>query len=103
MIPGGLLIVGLIVGYMAGREHIKYELRSAFQQAANKFQEGLASAFANPDADTQAIPKAASPTLPSTPALKKPRPAPFVSLSSRRGFVMLTIRRVTEALLLCSP
>jgi hypothetical protein len=32
---------GLLVGYFAGREHIKYELRSAFQDAAARISKGL--------------------------------------------------------------
>lgn len=36
---------GLILGYFLGREHIKYELRSVFQDAAAGISKGLGAAF----------------------------------------------------------
>lgn len=38
-------VVALAVGYFAGREHLKYEMRSALSKAGEAFQEGLQNAF----------------------------------------------------------
>ena len=35
------VLVGVLIGYFAGREHLKYEMRTAFQSAA----EGISSVF----------------------------------------------------------
>ena len=35
----------LLLGYFIGREHIKYQMRSAMQDAVKEFQSGMASAF----------------------------------------------------------
>jgi len=45
----GTLALGIAVGYFAGREHVKYELRSAFQDAASGLSKGLSSAFGGGD------------------------------------------------------
>jgi hypothetical protein len=37
--------IGIAIGYFAGREHIKYEMRSAFQSAAEGISESFSSAF----------------------------------------------------------
>jgi len=39
------LLVGLSLGYFAGREHLKYEIRSTFSSAAEEFSSGLSEAF----------------------------------------------------------
>ncbi|MDD2467152.1 MAG: hypothetical protein PHI97_24450 [Desulfobulbus sp.] len=44
----GAALVGLIIGYFAGREHLKYEMRITLQSAAQEMQKSLASAFAAP-------------------------------------------------------
>ncbi len=36
IMAGIALVLGLMVGYFAGREHLKYEMRSAFSLAANE-------------------------------------------------------------------
>jgi hypothetical protein len=43
-VPVLALIAGLVGGYFAGREHLKYEIRSTFQNAAK----GMADAFTEP-------------------------------------------------------
>lgn len=46
--PAGIIVavlIGLSIGYFAGREHIKYEMRSAFQSAAEGISQSLTSAF----------------------------------------------------------
>jgi hypothetical protein len=40
-----VFIVGMIGGYFAGREHLKYELRSAASEAAKSIQQSLKRAF----------------------------------------------------------
>lgn len=46
---GIITIAALLIGYFAGREHLKYELRSAFAQAGNELKKGLQNAFSPPD------------------------------------------------------
>lgn len=38
-------VVSLVIGYFAGREHLKYEMRSALSEAAAELQKGLNSVF----------------------------------------------------------
>lgn len=45
----GALLAGLIIGYFLGREHVKYELRSAFQDAAAGISKGIGNAFGGSD------------------------------------------------------
>jgi len=39
------LLTGLLIGYFGGREHLKWEMRSAFQSAADGLAENLSAAF----------------------------------------------------------
>jgi len=39
------IVVSLAVGYFAGREHLKYEVQTALQSAAENLSQGLSSAF----------------------------------------------------------
>ncbi len=41
MVYAGVLIVGLAVGFFAGREHVKYELRSAFKTGVDEVTKAL--------------------------------------------------------------
>lgn len=43
------LLLGLLVGYFAGREHVKYEIRATFTRAA----EGVANAFSGTETKTK--------------------------------------------------
>jgi hypothetical protein len=44
-----VLVAGLVIGYFAGREHLKYEMRSAFSSAAEEFSARLSGAFGTSD------------------------------------------------------
>ena len=48
------VLVGLLIGYFAGREHLKYEMRSAFESAAEGLSDSLSSAFGN-DSDRKRL------------------------------------------------
>ncbi len=64
--------VGLLVGYFAGREHIKYELRSAFQDAAAGFSKSLGTALGGGDSkksEDREPPKKVKQTFPITATL----------------------------------
>ena len=39
------VLAGVLIGYFAGREHLKYEMRTALQSAAEGLSEGILSAF----------------------------------------------------------
>lgn len=62
--PAGALILGLVIGYFAGREHVKYEIRTAIQDSFS----GISTAFSG----------LGNSQKPST--LKKPSPAKSTSL-----------------------
>lgn len=44
------VILSLIIGYFAGREHIKYEMRQAMTEAANTFKQNMSEIF-TPNSD----------------------------------------------------
>lgn len=81
---GGYVAVGLcclVVGYFVGREHLKYELRTAFQSAAEQFQAGLTGAMGG--SQTPAPSKSAAEEQP-TPKPSEPSPLRATLLS--KGF-----------------
>jgi hypothetical protein len=51
----GVLILGLICGYFLGREHIKYEMRSAMEQALAGFGKGMRGIWGG-DKDSKSMP-----------------------------------------------
>jgi hypothetical protein len=62
VIAGTCSLISLIAGYFAGREHLRYQIRSSIEDAGKKFvkemQEGLGRAFAGAaDAPTPEKPK----------------------------------------------
>src|SRR5215472_8643555 len=59
-------LIGLVIGYLAGREHLKYELRSALQSAAGDIQKAFASGFGG-----NFLPVAAE--KPKPPPVSKPK------------------------------
>jgi hypothetical protein len=54
-----ILVAGIAftIGYFGGREHLKYEMRSVFNDAAESFKEGLGSAFKSDTSDIIPAPK----------------------------------------------
>ena len=44
-------LAGLVIGYFAGREHMKYEIRSAFQSAAEDMRRNLSSVLGGHSSD----------------------------------------------------
>lgn len=53
-IATGIGFTALTVGYFCGREHVKYEIRSAFVQAGKELQKGLQEAFSDPESPKKA-------------------------------------------------
>lgn len=71
------LSIGTIVGYFAGREYLKYEMRTTLQSAVTEFQQNLKNAFGNPpDAPRRA----------DTPAPRPKEPAPMSVELIEKGF-----------------
>jgi hypothetical protein len=63
-------LIGVLIGYFAGREHLKYEMRSALQSAAGEIQKGFASSFgSNLSAPGSEKPKPPSTSKPKEPGL----------------------------------
>ena len=48
------VLVGVLIGYFAGRAHLKYEMQSAFVSAAVQLSKGLSSAFSD-DSDQKSL------------------------------------------------
>lgn len=81
---GGHVAVGLgclLIGYFAGREHLKYELRTAFQSAAEQFQAGLTGAMGG-----SAAPAASKSATTEQPAPKPSEPSPLHATLLSKGF-----------------
>jgi hypothetical protein len=73
----------LTIGYFAGREHIKYEMRSAIESAAADFRRALN--LSPPAAAAAALPVA--PTSTSQPPASVPKKAPPVTITLvNKGF-----------------
>ena len=62
----GVLVLGLLIGYFAGREHVKYELRSAMSESLA----GLSAIFGGKASESDSKPKLTSPS--TFKALEKP-------------------------------
>lgn len=69
----GAVLASFVVGYFAGREHVKYEMRSAFADAA----EGIKRAFGGGSQEPKDPPKKQA---------KAPRAAPITPLLLRKGW-----------------
>src|SRR6266404_739732 len=68
-------LAGLVIGYFAGREHIKYEIRTAFQSSAERLQQQLIGGYMT--AITQ--PSQSAPVPPPKPAESPPLNITLVS------------------------
>jgi hypothetical protein len=73
-------LVGLVIGYFAGREHLKYEMRSAFQSAVVEMQKGLTSAFGVKPGSSNGK------TREETPPPKPKEPEPISVTLIKKGF-----------------
>ncbi len=67
-------VVCLLLGYFAGREHVKYQMRSAMQDAVKEFQSGLSAALGG-----------GPQTKPEEPATA-PKDQPIVANLVKKGF-----------------
>lgn len=74
------LVVGLVVGYFAGREHVKYEIRSAMAESLA----GLGSLFAG---DSKPAASGNKPKPPAPAPKAAPKDAPITAQLVRKGFV----------------
>lgn len=70
-------LICLVIGYFAGREHLKYQMRAAMQDAVKEMQTGLASAFGGTAND--APPKTTEPET-------KPEDQPLTVVLVKKGF-----------------
>ena len=69
-------LIGLIVGYFAGREHLKYEMRSAVRSAVHEFVPAVSGG-----------PSMAEAKKPEPPAASKPKEPPPLELTlTKKGF-----------------
>jgi hypothetical protein len=73
-------LVCLVIGYFVGREHLKYELRAAFQSAAKGVQE----AFGGVKSDASQPPKEKKEDKPV--ASPKPKESPIAVVLTKKGF-----------------
>lgn len=60
----GVAILFLIIGYFAGREHLKYQLASALQSVGEAFSKGMSKGFGDPDTEKPAPPNQAQAQAP---------------------------------------
>jgi hypothetical protein len=74
-------LTGATIGYFAGREHLKYEMRAAIQSAAEQVKHELSSAFGKPaSTSTQPRPGEAPTPKPTT------EPTPISVALLKKGF-----------------
>lgn len=73
-------IVSLAIGYFAGREHLKYEMRSAFSTAAEELKQGLSNAFAGEGTSTPTA------TSKSTKKEEPAKPQPIGAVVTAKDF-----------------
>lgn len=84
--------IGLVIGYFAGREHLKYEVRQTFQAAAEGVKKNLNAAFGGDSAPSESERKKAPPP-------KSKEPAPFsVSLVKKSYQAADYSARIEEAI-----
>lgn len=74
------LVVGLVVGYFAGREHVKYEIRSAMAESLA----GLGAIFGG---EAKPVADANKPKPPSPAPQIAPKEAPVTAQLTHKGFV----------------
>jgi len=79
-------VLGLVVGYFAGREHIKYELRQTFEAAAERVEKSFGSIFDGGESERK---KAARP--------KRKGPTPLSVTLNRKSFRAADYRASIEA------
>ena len=68
-------VVCLAIGYFAGREHVKYQMRTAMQDAVKEFQTGLSAAFGGGEPQEKR-------EEPKTPVTEQP----IVAVLVKKGF-----------------
>ena len=73
-------LIALTVGYFGGREHLKYEMRTAFQSAAEEIQKGFRTGFGITDPATHSKPAKTVPTPQTT------EPSPLSLTLADKGF-----------------
>jgi hypothetical protein len=73
-------VVSLMVGYFAGREHVKYEMRAAFESATAEMGKGLANAFGVGAGSTR------NNTKTKVPRAKPKESEPIIAKLVRKGF-----------------
>lgn len=75
--PVVALVVGLFAGYVGGREHVKYEIRTVFQNAAQQMENSIGAAFNVPPTQANEASLSASATASRlSVAEEKPAEAP---------------------------
>lgn len=80
----GVAILCLIIGYFAGREHLKYQLASALQSVGEAFSKGMSKGFGDPDTEKPAPPNQAQAQAPvrrpAAPNAEKSKAIPEVGV-----------------------
>ena len=72
-------MIGLVIGYFAGREHIKFELRQTFQAAAEGVKNSFSSALGGNRASSELEKK-------ETPTPKFKEPTPLSVTLDKKGY-----------------
>jgi hypothetical protein len=92
LIAGVCSLVSLLLGYFAGREHLRYQIRSTFENAGKQFvndmREGFGKAFGEGDAEPEKKPPAPKARLKLGQTVETAE-ATFVVHSARMDYPLL--------------
>ncbi|MBU1564242.1 MAG: hypothetical protein KJ630_01270 [Proteobacteria bacterium] len=78
------LIIGLVFGYFAGREHVKYQIRSTITEAAFEIKKTIGTVFGG--APPTKEPGKKSPTKSPEKIVKPDAPPPITAALVKKGF-----------------
>lgn len=80
------IVAAFIVGYFAGREHIKYQFLQAFSGVAKGISESFSTPLDRPRTEAPAVTRPASPVPANEKLSPPPRPQPITATMTDKGF-----------------
>jgi hypothetical protein len=80
------MLAAFVVGYFAGREHIKYQFLQAFSGVAKGISESFSTPLDRPRTESPAVTRAASPVPANEKLSPPPRPQPITATMTEKGF-----------------
>lgn len=79
-----MLVMGLAIGYFAGREHLKYQMRTAMTDAALEFKKTMGAVFGGGQLPKE--PEKKTPAKAPEKVVKPEAPPPITAVLIKKGF-----------------